>query len=152
MFWGQYWENLHKAPSPSAMPGPDPSNINSSSRHSTSSVQPLIPNIYVIVPKHGEDIQIKIGEEVIKSKKSVKLLGVTIDNNLNFEEHVAILCKKANQKLHALARVAPFTETKQLLILMTHFSWVLLTFKRVINGHHGKFGCWKKYSDEHFNP
>ena len=37
-----------------------------------------------------------------------KLLGVIIDNNLNFNEHVTRLCKKASQKLHALARVSRF--------------------------------------------
>ena len=30
----------------------------------------------------------------INTSKSVKLLGITIDYKLNFEEHIAILCKK----------------------------------------------------------
>ena len=33
------------------------------------------------------------------------LLGVTIDSNLTFENHVNSICKKANQKLNALARI-----------------------------------------------
>ena len=30
-------------------------------------------------------------------KKSVKLLGITIDNKLNFNEHVTNICRKSNQ-------------------------------------------------------
>ena len=33
------------------------------------------------------------------------LLGVTIDSNLTFENHINSICKKANQKLNALARM-----------------------------------------------
>ena len=76
---------------------------------------------HLLVPKHDEDVKIKIGDEVIKGEKSVKLLGIKIDNNLDFEEHVASLCKKASQKLHALARVAPYMETNKLRMLMKAF-------------------------------
>ena len=33
------------------------------------------------------------------------LLGVAIDSNLTFENHINSICKKANQKLNALARI-----------------------------------------------
>ena len=33
---------------------------------------------------------------IINTSKSVKLLGITIDNKLNFEEHISVLCKKAS--------------------------------------------------------
>ena len=33
------------------------------------------------------------------------LLGVAIDSNLTFENHINSICKKANQKLNALARM-----------------------------------------------
>ena len=35
-----------------------------------------------------------------------KILGVYFDNKLNFNTHLTKLCKKASQKLHALARVS----------------------------------------------
>ena len=41
----------------------------------------------------------------VKSTKEVKLLGVIIDSKLNFNSHVGNLCKKANHKISALARV-----------------------------------------------
>ena len=52
---------------------------------------------------------------------SVKLLGVTIDNKLNFNEHVTKICKMANQKLHALARIAKYLKLDKLKILMKTF-------------------------------
>ena len=39
-----------------------------------------------------------------------KLLGVKFDSNLSFEGHVTSLCKKANQKLHALARISHYMD------------------------------------------
>ena len=35
-----------------------------------------------------------------------KLLGVTIDKNLNFNSYLSIICKKAGQKVTSLARIA----------------------------------------------
>ena len=45
---------------------------------------------------------IAIGDEEITGSKSVKLLGITNENKLNFNDHVTKICMKANQKLHAL--------------------------------------------------
>ena len=36
------------------------------------------------------------------------LLGITIDRDLEFDEDINNLCKKACQKLNALVRLAPF--------------------------------------------
>ena len=49
-------------------------------------------------------LSIKIGNDEISASTSVKLLGIIIDNKLNFAEHVTKMYKKANTKLHALAR------------------------------------------------
>ena len=38
----------------------------------------------------------------------VKLLGVTIDNELNFDKYVAEICAKANRKLSVLLRLSKF--------------------------------------------
>ena len=44
-----------------------------------------------------------------KTQMNVKnLLGVKIDNKLNFESHLNNLCKKASSKIHALARISPY--------------------------------------------
>ena len=58
----------------------------------------------LIVNSQGNNIN--IGNDEIIGESSIKLLGITIDNKLNFNEHVTNICKKANHKLHALARIA----------------------------------------------
>ena len=51
-----------------------------------------------------EAIWAKIGQTKIWQNKNQKLLGVIIDRQLNFDEHLISLCKKAGKKLRALAR------------------------------------------------
>ena len=60
-------------------------------------------------------------DDIIECEISMKLLGVTIDNKLNFHEHVLIICKKASQKLHALARISNLMSKDKLRILMKAF-------------------------------
>ena len=67
-----------------------------------------------------ENLWVKVGDETIWESRSEKLLGVAVDKNLNFEEHLSTVCKKAGQKVSALARVVtilPFQ--KRRLILKT---------------------------------
>ena len=44
----------------------------------------------------------------IKNSAFEKLLGVIIDNKLDFTEHLHTVCKKANLKLYALKRISRF--------------------------------------------
>ena len=44
----------------------------------------------------------------IESEKTEDLLGIKIDQELNFDEHINYLCKKACQKLNVLARITPY--------------------------------------------
>ena len=64
---------------------------------------------------------VKLGGKVITNHPSVELLGVKIDTNLNFTEHVTKLCKKGSQKLHALARIFKYLSKDKLRILMKSF-------------------------------
>ena len=68
-----------------------------------------------------DDIKITVGEAIVKESSEEKLLGVTIDKNLNFKSHVSNLCKRASQKLHALARVSAFMNPDTLRLLMNSF-------------------------------
>ena len=45
---------------------------------------------------NNENSAILIGDKEITGSKTVKLLGITIDNKLSFNEHVTNICKKAN--------------------------------------------------------
>ena len=44
--------------------------------------------------------QIKLGNKTITNSKCEKLLGIKIDKELNFNEHVQSLCEKASQKIN----------------------------------------------------
>ena len=54
----------------------------------------------------------------MKNSKSKKLLGVTIDNKLNFNEYVNKLYDKANQKANALARVSSYMNIEKRKVIM----------------------------------
>ena len=49
-----------------------------------------------------------IGGSSIESNREEILLGITVERDLKFYEHVNNLCKKVCQKLTALVRLAPF--------------------------------------------
>ena len=48
----------------------------------------------------------KIEDFSIKNGTEETLLGAKFDSNLSFESHITSLCKKASQKLHAVARIS----------------------------------------------
>ena len=49
-----------------------------------------------------------IDNNYIESKDEQKLLGITIDSNLKFENYTNCFCKKARKKLNALTRTTPY--------------------------------------------
>ena len=67
------------------------------------------------------DSKLKIKGSPISDEKIVKLLGVTVDNKLSFEPHLNLVCKRVDQKLHALARVSKFISKKKLRVIMKAF-------------------------------
>ena len=58
----------------------------------------------------------------IESNTKEILLGITIDRDLKFDEHVNNLCKKACQKLNALVRLAPFMNVDKKRMIMKAFT------------------------------
>ena len=64
---------------------------------------------------------IYLGNELLESENSVKLLGLQIDNKLKFNEHVSQLIKQGNQKLHALMRISKFVSEDKLRLIMKTF-------------------------------
>ena len=68
-----------------------------------------------------EATEIQIGDYSIKNSDNEKLLGVYIDNKLNFDYHVDQLCKKASKKLRALARVTPYMNLEKKKVVMNSF-------------------------------
>ena len=58
---------------------------------------------------------------IIKSSNSQKLLGVKIDSDFTFEEHINNLCQKSSQKLHALSRISHYLSPNKKRILFKTF-------------------------------
>ena len=80
-----------------------------------------------------EQINIKIGDQAIKTTDNIKLLGVNFDENLIFSQHISELCKKASQRVGVLARLRNLitTETKLLLYktaIMPYLTYYHLTW------------------------
>ena len=76
---------------------------------------------HLLVCNNDKDVSLIVENEVIDCSNSVKLLGITTDKKLNFNEHVTKLCKKVSAKLHALARISHFTSHDKLRLPMKSF-------------------------------
>ena len=66
-------------------------------------------------------MSINIGSEEVTSDKSVKLLGIEIDNKLSFDAHVSCLCKKASNQLNAIGRIQNLLGKKEKETLINSF-------------------------------
>ena len=49
---------------------------------------------------------LNIDNKVIKNSNSQKLLGINLNNRMDFDTHVANICNRVSKKLHALARIS----------------------------------------------
>ena len=58
--------------------------------------------------------------EIVSEDEQV-LLGITTDSTLTFENHIRNICKKASQKLNALARIAPYMNIQRRTTIMKSF-------------------------------
>ena len=72
----------------------------------------------LLITNHEEDVSATIDGEIIKCKKSIKLLGINIDNKLCFNEHISKICKKVSLKLHLLSRISHFLSAEKLRTVM----------------------------------
>ena len=65
--------------------------------------------------------ELKVADSLIKTSTCEKLLSVKIDYKLTFDNHLSNLCKKANNKLGALARATPYMTIEKRKFLMNSF-------------------------------
>ena len=66
------------------------------------------PDKYHLLLSETSETQLIVENVPIASSCCEKLLGIEIDHKLSFESHLESLCKKASQKLNALARMTSF--------------------------------------------
>ena len=66
-------------------------------------------------------IETKIGGVSVKSSQMETLLGVLIDSELNFENHISNICSKVSKKLNALGRIAGYITLEKRRMLFKTF-------------------------------
>ena len=84
----------------------------------------------------NEQMWAKLDRDIFWESNDVKLLGITLDNNLKFDKHVSNLFSKANRQLSALTKVAKFLPFKKRRILA-----IKLLLSRNLNIVH-LYGCF----------
>ena len=62
--------------------------------------------------------EIMLNNNKITSSNEEKLLGIFLDSKLNFESHIGSLCRKADQKISALARLKNYLTSDQRNLLL----------------------------------
>ena len=76
----------------------------------------------------NENFEANIIENRISNTRFEKLLGVTFENQLNFNHHISKICKTASNKLHAFARVSNYIdEDKRRILFNSYFHLNLIT-------------------------
>ena len=76
-----------------------------------------------------KNLEIQVSSCSIRNEGTVKLLGIHLNNDLNFDYHVNQLFKKASKKLHALAIIAKYMDINKRRMFMkvsSQFSYCLL--------------------------
>ena len=66
-------------------------------------------------------VNIRVENFDIKNSDCEKPLGVKIDHKITFNSHISDLCKKASEKVHALARVTPYMNISKRRIIVNVF-------------------------------
>ena len=78
---------------------------------------------YHLITSKQSCMNLKIGNINIENSTCEKLLGVEVDNNLNFIEHLDGIIKKAGRKVGDLSRIFLFMDlTKRRLLMNSFFS------------------------------
>ena len=75
----------------------------------------------LLVSNNDENTSLVIDHHRVTGQRNVKLLGIKIDNELDFNDHVSMIYKEASHNLHALPRMSPFMNINKLRVLMKAF-------------------------------
>ena len=74
----------------------------------------------------------------IKSRTVETLLGITIDSELNFDNHLSAICNKVNRKINALGRIANYMSLEKRRIVMKTFIESLFNYCPLIWMFHSR--------------
>ena len=72
------------------------------------------------------NVTMHIADSVVYPEKTAKLLGIHLDEKLNFDGHVSTLCRKAAWQINAMARIAKYLDTASRLKIF--YAFILSNF------------------------
>ena len=79
-------------------------------------------NLWYCHQNPTDDIELKLDENtILRPEKSVKALGVIIDNRLTFSDHISACCLKVARQLNALVRIAKYLDPKSKNVIYNSF-------------------------------
>ena len=81
------------------------------------------------------------------TKVSPGLLGMTIDNQLNFDKQVSLICKKVNNQLNVMVRFRKLVNTSTMLQLYKDFALPRFQYCSVV-WHFCSFSCSFRNSEK----
>ena len=102
----------------------DINNLDTWFKHNGMVLNKKMPIHGVIEPRltsRNEIEKIKLGKHTIEEINNGKLLGIIFDNKLTMHDHIKHICKKASDKLYALARISHYLDKQKRIILMKSF-------------------------------
>ena len=76
---------------------------------------------FLLAGNTPEFLWAKVGNELIWESRYEKLLGLTIDKNLNFNQQLSILCKEVSAKVSALVRMVKIIPFEKKRLIMKSF-------------------------------
>ena len=79
--------------------------------------------------RHNLSFDLNLKGNKITCEENVKLLGVTVDSQLNFDKHISKICKKASQQLNILKRIGKYLNRLGRLTIYIFFLLLLYSFK-----------------------
>ena len=103
--------------------------------------------------KGNEQFYLKCNDITLKNSSHEKVLVVTIDNNLSFDDHIINICETANEKRNTLSRKNHYMKQGNIIVIISHFSycpliWMFRSKKSTknINAVHGR-SLWSFTND-----
>jgi hypothetical protein len=88
-------------------------------------------------------VHFNINESVLTPDKTVKLLGVTIDDKLCFDNHISHICQKAGKQINALRRLTNVLNTDSKLKIYDSFIYSNFNYCPVVFNTYSKQHCRK---------
>ena len=80
-------------------------------------------------------MNLKMNDNGIKEKKSVKYLGIIMDYNLNWKDHVFELSKKVSRGIGILFKLRDFVSTDILIQVYYSLIYPFLIYAVLVWGH-----------------